>query len=573
MALPEELPENDLDDIQSVDFDLNSLVQRFISPIEAKRSFKSNLPTVRNVQKGDRFAAVTLEELVQKDLDTASADTFPQESRAHTFYRMLGLPVVDADFNFFNPGFNPDLSVNDIGARQLNIAQNSNTDIDKLQADRERVIRENDAIFRNRKVVEATIFALAMQRPKPFLIMDKNVRFGEFDSQEIEIRERETFLRARFIQPDGSDLPRFFTKVKHILRPFVTNSVLVNSVQDRTKEICQPFLLTRESTQLEEDVFLDRPGLEFILRLRLQQQSPEESLFQEQIAILEPDLETQGITRSDLLQIAVALLEDKKIKISGKSEIEQTIIEGTSGITDLELININKLVKLIKRSVFELVKSIETLERIHRKIDWAPLPGKFGPRFSDDTQVARFIVPKRASSALERRIRQLRLKQANVTRRGIISPNDDIASANFAVSYFENTENLFEKELNAANSEKNDLVRAGAEALQKVEIITGEVSGLGLVDILAIYTALWAIDLDTLVSLIDNDAFTRLKLDFELIHPSVQNRIDNGGSPVIPLEEAMNIFESKIINILSWADRIVNQNLSTPNTQEGGQLP
>jgi len=75
-------PKDPLDDITSIELDINDLVARFITPIDMYRSHNS--PSV----VGD---------LIQPDLTPSQQ---PMESRCHAFYRMLGLPTIAPDGSF-----------------------------------------------------------------------------------------------------------------------------------------------------------------------------------------------------------------------------------------------------------------------------------------------------------------------------------------------------------------------------------------------------------------------------------------------------------------------------------------
>ena len=107
---------------------------------------------------------------------------------------------------------------------------------------------------------------------------------------------------------------------------------------------------------------------------------------------------------------------------------------------------------------------------------------------------------------------------------------------------------------------------AAETALKTIEIIMGEFSGLGLADILAIYTALWTIDLDALVSMLDDEAFDRMYQFFPQLHcPNVVARAVSG-TPVLDIITVLNQFEQKVKEIYSIMDKLLldrlNNNIS-----------
>src|SRR5574343_620098 len=74
--------------------------------------------------------------------------------------------------------------------------------------------------------------------------------------------------------------------------------------------------------------------------------------------------------------------------------------------------------------------------------------------------------------------------------------------------------------------QKDEFSKKASTCLRNIEIITGEVSGLGLVDILAIYTSLWSIDIKYLVGMLDNNALSRINEFFpNLINDEIKNQL------------------------------------------------
>jgi hypothetical protein len=105
-------------------------------------------------------------------------------------------------------------------------------------------------------------------------------------------------------------------------------------------------------------------------------------------------------------------------------------------------------------------------------------------------------------------------------------------------------------------------------ALKIIEIVTGEISGLGLVDILAIYTALWTIDIGDLISLLDNNSLARLNYNFPtLVTSEVANQL-SGTRPDI--FTALTNFEKVLFNILTYADKVLVQIRQGPRRARRG---
>src|SRR5690606_18206959 len=99
------------------------------------------------------------------DIDPSS----PQESRTHAFYRMIGLPVINENLQFYNPGFDPTLKA-DERKRNYDISTKVPEVVRDLQNQREISARTRAAVFR-RLSVDACIYAIAIGVPngiKPF---------------------------------------------------------------------------------------------------------------------------------------------------------------------------------------------------------------------------------------------------------------------------------------------------------------------------------------------------------------------------------------------------------------------
>lgn len=557
MALPDRTPENKLEDIQSIN--LQNLIEKYIVPIERLRSMSSptifNRSVVRNI--GLSVFSQDADIAIPREIDTAQIDiTNAQESRAHAFYRMLGLPVISANrTTFYNPGFNPSKNKKE-ATDQANVSSNIDPIVTGLQARREQEARNRYNVFQ-RLGVEASIHALVLPIVKKFQVLDKNLQFDEKDEQRFNIPSRKLFIQSNFTRADGEDLTIFKDTGTHILRPFMVNPGIENTVMPADRIICAPFLKTKEDTRLEENTFLKRPGIEQILRLRLKAFENtgivEQTIFQLD-PTGEPDVDPDAPNIAELTLITKALLSENKINDNAAEAIIAS---------DVEVLNLNKLIQTIKGVIELLINEIEVIAEVSKKINWTPLPDERGPEFGSDVVM---LIKRNKTTKLEKKIKELHIKNISSSLQ-IDKSDNDIGS--FAMSFMENPEKTFESDINEAKQEKEELVRRGSKALANIEAITGEVSGLGLIDILAVYTALWAIDLDSLVNMLDANAFNRLyENNSELRAPAVQDRRNDAN--LMSIEDVMLTFEAQVISILSFADKLFEQKLNSPLSSDGG---
>ncbi len=556
--LPEMQTETELDDTQGVDVELETLFNKFILPIDRVRSFAAATMVDRPViADGDSVA--------NNAANSANIDpSGPQESRTHAFYRMIGFPVINSNLQYYNPGFDPTLKA-DQRKKNYDISTKIAPVVNDLQNQRETSARTRMAVFR-RLSLDASIYAIAMGVPngtKSFLQMNSSEDFDfltEADAQRFNLPERKKYIEARYSTRDGTAITNYFDSGVHILRPFTVDPNIVDSVTGFTNEtriVAAPFLPTKTDTAIERSVYAKRPGIEFILRLRLKEQD-------NTLNILDSieDNPSDTISGSDIKEVVSALLNK-----NGTSITNADIIDRLKNSHRLQLININKLVKTIKAVVEELVQAVDAIKDVSKVIKWTPLPSETGPEGGCD--ITNLVIPKQ-KTALERRLLNLEIRSLQSSDIGTLS--EDLQNSDFHMSQFENTEKAWVKELEDAKEQRDNQQNIGSKALTAIEVITGEVSGLGLIDVLAIYTALWAIDIEVLISMLDENAFDRLyTYNKDLRSFDVEFRRTNG--PQMSVSDAVKAFEKQVINILSYANKIFNDKLGVIANGEGGTIP
>ena len=558
--LPERKIDSELDDTQGVDLDLESLFNKYILPIEKMRSFAAP-PSVDRPVVADGPAVAT-DAPNQSSVDPST----PQESRAHAFYRMIGLPVISENSQFYNPGFDPTLK-SDARKKNYDISTKVPPVVKSAHVLREDNVRRRLAVFRKISV-DACIHSIAMGVPggtKPFLQMDDNESFDfmtKDDPQKFNIPLRALYIGARYLRRDGEVITNFFDSGNHILRPFNVDPNVVDSVvgePNKTRRVAAPFLPTKKDTGIDGSVSTLRPGIEFILRLRLSEQGTT-TIADSLLSVLDDDA-TDTVSNSEISEVVSALLNKE-----GSSVSSDDIIKRLKNAHRLQLININKLVKTIKGVAEVLADSIDQIKTTSKTVRWTPVPGVKGPEEGCD--ITNLVYPIQKTE-LERRINNL---QARALQSSEVGDLGDFTNSEFHLSQMENTERPWVAELEDSKECRDASIQRGSNALSAIEIITGEVSGIGLIDVLAIYTALWAIDIESLVSMLDDNAFNRLYENNENLRSfDVEFRRISG--PQVGITDAVKTFEKQVINILKYADDILKDKLGTPVNKEGSDIP
>ena len=87
-------------DTQNFEIDIDKVYKDFISEIDSIRSIV-NVSTPENESKLAKLNEQTIAGIV----NTLKVETYPQESRCHAFYRIIGFPVINKSKDkMYNPG-------------------------------------------------------------------------------------------------------------------------------------------------------------------------------------------------------------------------------------------------------------------------------------------------------------------------------------------------------------------------------------------------------------------------------------------------------------------------------------
>lgn len=547
--------ESELDDQEGVDIDLESLISKFILPIEKYRS--KSAPNV--------FSGIFLD-VIGNDLSASKNPNMSKESRAHAFYRMLGLPTIEPGGKFFNTGFNPlSITPNDRATRE-DINKNIPQAVKYAIATREGNARLRFERFYTANL-ESSAYSLALAVPRGqrlFMTMDKNIdSLNNIDLQSIKIPERSKFIKSNYKKVDKTDIQYTYDNVDHILRPFITDPVLSSQLDPTSGEsnvlVAVPFL-EKNDLEYEPNKYIKRPGIELILRIRLRQQN------------------LLGISSYASTVVNYSLGTD--ISTGSQREIASAISNiGTDSVDVDRVLNellytevyiLNDFVKTLKGLIKLYVQSIETIENVSKKLIWTPLSRENGPE--GGTEIKRgLIIPSclpylKEDWEIDRRILLLNIKSTFAKIQADIGT--DVSYGDFTIPYSQNLLKLFDDQIRDEENKRTNLETTASNALRTIEYISGEVSGLGIIDILSIYMAMWSVDVSVLLNLIDDEAAKRLYNIKELRTKAVIDRYESIGDALTAYKE----FEDRIMSILSYADKLYIRELGSPDEQEGGDI-
>jgi hypothetical protein len=576
MALPKRKFETGTDDVQTIDCDVDSLRKKFIEPIDAIRSFS---------KPGPVFSGKANEPFDGMDTSPVA----PLESRCHAFLRFIGFPVATEN-GFYNPGFNPRGTgfigaLDGISEKQEKVNKEfSQAPFISAIADREQDARDKAAIFQRQDLNGSlyTLLLTATSGLRPFQIFQEGVGPFDVDKQSFTAYFRQFIANDFFSANHNLNASETTTLIglmgakysdgRHILKPFVVDPRIDITVMPDTSRIAVPFLPDADSLLLDHNKPVKRPGIELIIRERLRKSSSEDDNYYQTIQKLANNeigsndlVNAQGgatISTRDLRSAAEAVLDDNEINSSSILELQ--------GITTVQVKYITDLVKTLKCLISVLRDALETMSEVQDLINWVPIPSLGGPELGNGGAKLATTGTSNVLTTIDRRINSLKLQRFAAQRK--ITEEVDLGDFASPFSQTTNTADLskFDKEIAELTAKRNKFADIGFRAMGRIETIVGEVSGLGLIDIISIYIALWAMKEESLINLLDEPSFQRLVDYFpDLVSGAASDR---AGSVQSKITQSLQDFEDKLRNVFNFVDREFARQGLAPGEEEGGLI-
>lgn len=503
---------------EEYEIDIDKLYNDFIKEIDEIRS----LTPISSIL-GLNFSKIKISTFGSNNTELNVSNT-QSESRCHAFYRLIGLPVLSSSFDFYSPGFNKDLNGNKADVeKRLALLKQMDPRFYKVSNFRENYYSQVIAPIFARQDITSSVIAISSYNTRQFSAPVKNALNPE-DYVLIEPQSySENFYRDPIQQdPNGTYLLDYslgtdsdgiaitantkdtsiLNKRYHLMQPFLVDPRIDLTTQPSQRKICVPFVENKTKTQITEDIFLKRPLIEKVIRDRFYQQENQK----------------QAFAASKPLDVTIAFF--KKFENIQDNEILEKVYTG-------KVYNIDDQSKLIEflsttKSILQKLsqaKSIikETRDTYH----WIPIPNKLGPEFGSTTNEVNPLDSDNLNTPADTSIAEMFGKYVlsqSISR--LPSETVDSDKGIFAFSSFdssispENKESLksiVKTSLDQAVSIRNSECEKANKALSTLEIIMGEFSGLGLIDILVMYYGLYLVDKSALIGLIDDAAFERMQ--------------------------------------------------------------
>jgi hypothetical protein len=544
MVIDDNNQENSFDS-QNNEINIEQLYNDFIREIDLFRS---------RVDGKKVFPDKISKENVNVISTTTEVSDFPVESRCHAFYRLIGLPVVSNTFSFYSPGFNKDVNIDkQLLERQVTIANQvlSNKNLIKIFD-----LRESFHINMTKKFelqnFESGIIALTNsnnynRREFNLSIRDSNPSDIFESIKQIHSINSSSFVNSlgiplSYYKDDSGNSINGVEARQHIIKPFIVDPRIDYSVGPAERRIAAPFLLTKNSLKLNDDVYLKRPYIETVCRVRLNPSNNKDHLTETQLANLEAFKNSDTFKNLNIVQIFNTLQPNEKEQL-------------------FRFINIFRAMGQL------LIKSYREIEKTESLYDWIPIPNKNGPEYGSDT---RDVTQQSNAVQSTQRDQEIKNKTLKAEIDSILikvlghNPND-LGDFVFSDIHFspdpENSRsfgNINKDNLDHMLQERKNACKRANDALKNIEIITGEFSGFGFCDIIAIYSALWLIDIKYLEGLLDDEAFFRAQSTKGIVttvilpnqRPSIQKCLEEFEKKVKEMYELMEkIYQDLLTNI------------------------
>lgn len=556
---PKPVRTDSVDDIQTIG-NVEQLYQQFVVDIDSKiRSFADAPGLGVTTAQSPRGYNTDEEKLAATDIQGSRVDPIRyQESRTHAFYRLVGFPVAAPNNSYYNSGHDRNQRATLKTRQRVDFSLISGApDVIRLISKREDQFKERRDIFARQDNV-AIVYALLLRKPRPFLSAQTGQSPFFADEQKSPLDNRKVEINDLNIS--ANDVPDIITNVPHILKPFIVNPSIEAAVApEETHRVAVPFLASPAelNTGVGEDSLMNRaasrPIIEQVIHNRLKVKEEDTSFIEAANRIITN--ESTDATSADIRSTLLALSGQGSV-----AELTQDVIDTIQDFTTLESTISTTLVKAIKVCVNELNVAIRDLEQIRAQINLQPIPDVNGPEFPQRGRI-RTVGGLVEPSEIQQKQAVLQLIQ--LSNEILEGPPDTRVGNNAYVSGIsvDLTKDL-SKPIEDLKRIEDQLAAQALKLLATIEKVTGEVSGLGLVDILAVYTALYTIDIRFLIGFLDDNSLTRLDENFhELVSTEVFTQL-TGDRPSIT--ECLMEFEKIFFNILAFADSLRVTSNQTP---------
>lgn len=537
-------------DAQNFDLDIEKIYTDFIIIIDKIRSYTNT----SSISAQDTINIFQSPDTALSTLRTrSSTESSLQESRCHAFFRIIGFPVVSNANKIYNPG----LDIIYDSQRKINLKSKLSiaaTLIDKfrdLSLLRENYVININSLFSLSNTIDASVLALSSgtqirQFASPVIInsepFDMDSKNQQYKINIDSLVGKNTKKLTEYVDINGNTPTKLSTQRIHLIKPFIVDPVIDFTVNDATKLIAIPFVFNRSQLMIKDDIFVNRPILEQVIRDRFI------------VVNQQNNLGTADQSIINYIKSIPAVQNEAIINRINSGDVYQ-LSEQTQFV---------KFINIIRSMMKKLVEAQLIISNIQSKYYWLPIPALNGPEGGSkvqgvllSTKIPNDFITSREKSIIDAKIR-VTVNQINAQTDNVQGVPDigGFAFDNFKTTFGPDTssalgDNSSQVLQDLTNKRISDLQKAN-DALRTIEIIMGEFSGLGLCDIIAIMGALYIMPKQDLLGFLDDDAIIRMNTLLKL----------NESSPGI--QSSMISFVSTVKDFYNLMDKIY-QDLSQNN--------
>jgi hypothetical protein len=496
---------------QNFNIDINKIFSDFIQEIDASRSISNLNFFVTGANKAFKLETIaSLGNLLK-------IESTPQESRAHCFYRLIGFPVISqGGSGYYNPGLD---SANQANlANKITIANHVDPAFLTLSLLRENY---NNGILNDFNAQPPTLTSAALALTSSIHTRSFSVpitstapySFAAADQQYTanlnSIVGQNQVLLTDYTDETGVIPNTVFAGGKeifatgnryHFIKPFMVDPRIDFTINPAFRRVAVPFVASKKNLMISENTYIKRPLIEKVIRDRFAS-TQDAVVSPSQQQVIDYVLNVSTVKNDKLIQQMVTNIYN----------------QGSIG----PIVQFEKFLFIIQAMCTALVKAQLKIQLMQSRYYWLPLPSSIGPE--GGSEVKSPIISSALSSTLitpqDQAIINLSLSQISNTFDTQTATTNGVPDlGNFAFDAFHLTfnsdtstslgDNVTTELTTLLKKRTADLTVANG-ALQTIEIIMGEWSGLGLCDIVAIMGSLYVMPGDKVLGFLDSVAQQR----------------------------------------------------------------
>ena len=520
--------------------------------------------------------------------NTTTPDIKSQESRCHAFYRIIGFPIVSADkSSYYNPGMDIVKQVDSTGnpvsrqitlSTKISIASGVGAQFEAISTARETWAANTAKIFSNLQSVEAGVLALSSGTysgdqglpnlrtfSSPFTNGNSSANPFDFEPTHQSYSAPSGSLVGSNAVPftqymdnngdtlvsDGTNSNPLFLNHNHIIVPFLVDPRIDFSIWScdsptsagTCQRIAVPFVPNASFLKAGSTSTAMPPLIEKVITDRINQLNNSDA----------------GILAQNLIQSVQNIKSIQTFQIAGTPISSFFSPGGTININ--QQASLVQAVSNIQALVAKLVQAMNIIQKAQALYYWLPAPATSGPE-GGSTVLPVTLNQQLANANLFTQndtniiLNQLQVFFSNLNStvaqatatpdKGGITP--PLPKITFDSTSSSSQGNISEQTQDTLNKKRNKQLNNASDALQVIEMIMGEFSGLGLCDIYAIVSALYIMPINSLLGLLDSDAQDRaaniLNVEFE------------GGLAAHDIETSMQDLASTVHGLYQIMDQI-----------------